>query len=44
MKNNKSPGLDGLMVDGLPVKFYKMFFKDLKQYMFDVLIKYFKDN
>lgn len=39
MKNNKSPGLDGL-----PVKFYKMFLKHLKQYMFDVLIKYFEDN
>lgn len=41
MKNNKSPGLDGL-----PVKFYKMFLKHLKQYMymFNVLIKYFEEN
>lgn len=34
MKNNKSPGLDGL-----PVEFYKMFWKHLKQYMYDALIK-----
>lgn len=40
MKNNKSPGLDG----GLPVEFYKMFWKHLKQYMFDALIKSFEDK
>lgn len=39
MKKNKSPGLDGLRIE-----FYKMFWKHLKQYMFDVLIKYFEDN
>lgn len=35
MKNNKSPG-----IDGLPTEFYKMFWKNLKHYLYEALFLY----
>ena len=34
MKNNKSPGLDGL-----PAEFYKLFWNDIKDYFYESLLK-----